>query len=108
MADDIKIGQNDSPADLFRKHLGIKVKSGILSKSFDEISNLPQAEIAEAVKDFAQKLMLLRSVVNEKDVKTTTDPQTGRPDFQIVGDKKYWFGHRGALHVWLDREIFIP
>ena len=106
--DDIKIGQNDSPADLFRKHLGIKVKSGILSKSFDEISNLPQAEIAEAVKDFAQKLMLLRSVVNEKDVKTTTDPQTGRPDFQIVGDKKYWFGHRGALHVWLDREIFIP
>ena len=54
--DDIKIGQNDSPADLFRKHLGIKVKSGILSKSFDEISNLPQAEIAEAVKDFAQNL----------------------------------------------------
>jgi len=106
--DDIKIGQNDSPADLFRKHLGIKVKSGILSKSFDEISNLPQAEIAEAVKDFAEKLMLLRGVVNEKDVKTTTDPKTGRPDFQIVGDKKYWFGHRGALHVWLDRDIFIP
>jgi len=106
--DDIKIGQNDSPADLFRKHLGIKVKSQILHKSFAEISNLPQAEIAEAVKDFQDKLLRLRGVVNEKEITISKNPKTGRPDFQIVGDKKYWFGHRGALHVWLDRDIFIP
>jgi hypothetical protein len=106
--DDIKIGENDSPADLFRKYLGIKVKSGILSKSFDEIANLPQAEVAEAVKDFQKKLLMLRGVVNEKDIKITIDPKTGRPDYNVAGDKQYWFGHRGALHVWLDRDIFIP
>jgi hypothetical protein len=106
--DGIKIGVHNSPADLFRKYLGIKVKSGILSKSFDEIANLPQAEVAEAVKDFQKKLLMLRGVVNEKDIKISIDPKTGRPDYYVAGDKQYWFGHRGALHVWLDRDIFIP
>ena len=64
--------------------------------------------MAEAVKDFQKKLLMLRGVVNEKDIKITIDPKTGRPDYNVAGDKQYWFGHRGALHVWLDRDIFIP
>ena len=106
--DDIKVGVNDSPAELFRKHLGIKVKSGILSKSFDEIGNLPVAEKAEAIKGFQKKLFLLRGVVGEKDIEITEDPKTGRPSYSVRGDKQYWFGHRGSFHAWLDREVFIP
>jgi hypothetical protein len=106
--DDVKVEVNDSPAEIFRKHLGIKVKSGILQKSFHEIGNLPVAEQAEVIKHLQKKLFLLRGVDGEKDIEITEDPKTGRPSYRVRGDKQYWFGHRGSFHAWLDREVYIP
>jgi tetratricopeptide (TPR) repeat protein len=106
--DDIKIGVNDSPAELYRIWMGLPIKSGILSKSFDEIGNLPVAEKAEAIKGFQKKLFLLRGVVGEKEIERMEDPKTGRTSYKVKGDKQYWFGHRGSFHAWLDREVYIP
>jgi hypothetical protein len=106
--DDIKVGVNDSPAELFRIWTGLPIKSGILNKSFDALYNLPVAEKAEAIKGFEQKLFLLRGVVGEKEIEITEDPKTGRTSYKVKGDKQYWFGHRGSFHAWLDPEVYIP
>ena len=106
--DNVKVGVKDSPAELFRKYLGIEVRSGILQKSFQEIGNLPVAEQAEAIKHLQKKLFLLRGVVAEKDIEITEDPKTGRLSSRVRGDRQYWFGHRGCLQAWLDPEVYIP
>ncbi len=95
------------PAEVLEKHLGIPVRSGVLHMTLDEVSRLPYSKIAEAIRGFQRKLFLLRAVVNEKAIKLENNAK-GEVTFEVLGDRKYWFGARGAERAWLDAEIYMP
>ena len=102
------VSANDNPAVIITKHLGIPVKSGVLSMSFTDIGNLPASAIKEAIMEFERKLFLLRAVVNEQEIKITEDDDSGLQNYNVVGSTKHWFGAIRNQRVWLDAEIYMP
>ena len=101
------VSANDNPAVIITKHLGIPVKSGVLSMSFTDIGNLPASAIKEAIMEFERKLFLLRAVNNEQEIEITED-DSGLQNYNVVGSKKHWFGTIRNQRVWLDTEIYMP
>ena len=102
-----EVSMLDNPAAIMSKHLGIPIRSGVLSMSFNEISLLPASRITETIKEFERKLFLLRAVNNEEEIKITED-KDGFQNWNVVGSKKWWFGTIGNQRVWLDTEIYMP
>jgi hypothetical protein len=102
-----EVSMLDNPAAIMSKHLGIPIRSGVLSMSFNEISLLPASRITETIKKFERKLFLLRAVNNEEEIKITED-KDGFQNWNVVGSKKWWFGTIGNQRVWLDTEIYMP
>ena len=95
------------PGAVISKYLGIPVKSGILNMSFEEIGSLPAGKVTEAIKEFQEKLLLLRSVVNEREIQISKD-KDGKLTYVPKGDRKFWFGARNNERVWLDMEVYLP
>jgi len=98
---------NDVPAEIIRKHLGIPVKSEVLNMAFTEIGNIKAWKLIEEINAFKEKLFRLRAVLNEQMIEVKKD-NIGNILFSPLGHKKYWFGARGNESVWLDIEVYLP
>lgn len=98
----------DSVAKIMQTHMGFLASSPILNKSFEELDRLSSAEKILEIRKLRIKLIRLRAVSIEKEIKITPINNLGQVDYKIIGDKKYWFGSKNNQKAWLDIATYMP